>query len=119
MTSASLVDDRTQHEIYGHPFLRSVQAGVASALCSYSEHWPRIHSAYNLIKLLADIINETYSCENDKLINDLLKREYGFQGYMMTDWGAKYSTEAVMSGLDVMFYHFFMFHSIMGLNLIL
>lgn len=36
MQSSSNVDDRTQHEIYFHPFLRSVQAGVASVLCSYS-----------------------------------------------------------------------------------
>ncbi|KAK7681535.1 hypothetical protein QCA50_015267 [Cerrena zonata] len=82
-TSASIVDDRTQHELYAHPFLRSVQAGVASALCSYN------------------IINETYACENDKLLNDVLKREVGFQGYVMTDWGAKYSTEAIMAGLDM------------------
>ena len=33
---SSNVDDRTQHEIYAHPFMRSVQAGVASVMCSYS-----------------------------------------------------------------------------------
>jgi len=31
------VDDRTQHEIYAHPFLKSVMAGVTSVMCSYSE----------------------------------------------------------------------------------
>jgi beta-glucosidase len=35
--STSQVDDRTQHEIYAHPFLRSVMAGVAAIMCSYSE----------------------------------------------------------------------------------
>ena len=35
-TSTSNVDDRTQHEIYALPFLRSVMAGVASVMCSYS-----------------------------------------------------------------------------------
>jgi hypothetical protein len=35
-TESSNVDDRTQHEIYLHPFLRSVQAGVASVMCSYN-----------------------------------------------------------------------------------
>lgn len=34
---SSLVDDRTQHEIYLHPFLRSIMAGVASIMCSYSQ----------------------------------------------------------------------------------
>ncbi len=33
---SSDIDDRTQHEIYSHPFLRSVMAGVASMMCSYS-----------------------------------------------------------------------------------
>ena len=35
--SASQVGDRTQHEIYAHPFLRSVMAGVTAVMCSYSE----------------------------------------------------------------------------------
>ena len=34
---SSNVDDRTEHEIYLHPFMRSVMAGVASVMCSYSE----------------------------------------------------------------------------------
>ena len=33
---SSNVDDRTEHEIYLHPFMRAVQAGVASVMCSYS-----------------------------------------------------------------------------------
>ena len=37
MTSSSNVDDRTQHEVYAHPFLRSVMAGVTSVMCSYSK----------------------------------------------------------------------------------
>jgi hypothetical protein len=34
--SSSDLDDRTMHEIYAHPFLRSVMAGVGSMMCSYS-----------------------------------------------------------------------------------
>ena len=33
---SSTVDARTAHEIYLHPFMRSVMAGVASVMCSYS-----------------------------------------------------------------------------------
>ena len=33
---SSDVDDRTEHEIYAHPFLRAVQAGVTSVMCSLS-----------------------------------------------------------------------------------
>lgn len=36
-SESSNVDDRTEHEIYAHPFLRSVMAGVAAVMCSYSE----------------------------------------------------------------------------------
>ena len=36
LQESSHVDDRTEHEIYVHPFMRAVQAGVASVMCSYS-----------------------------------------------------------------------------------
>ncbi|KAJ7367385.1 glycoside hydrolase family 3 protein [Mycena albidolilacea] len=75
-TSTSDVDDRF--------FLRSVQAEVAAIMCSYNQ------------------INGTYACENDKTINGILKGEFGFQGYVMSDWGATHTTaRAVLSGLDV------------------
>jgi len=35
--STSQVDDRTERQIYAHPFLRSVMAGLATVMCSYSE----------------------------------------------------------------------------------
>ncbi|TDL14863.1 glycoside hydrolase family 3 protein [Rickenella mellea] len=82
-TESSDVDDRTQHEIYTLPFLRSVMAGVASIMCSYNQ------------------INGTYACENDKTLNDVLKREIGFQGFVMSDWSATHSTLSVMDGLDM------------------
>ncbi|KAH9856097.1 glycoside hydrolase superfamily [Lenzites betulinus] len=80
---SSDVDDRTEHEIYFHPFLRSVQAGVASVMCSYNQ------------------VNRTYACENDRTLNQLLKGEAGFQGYVMSDWGAHHSTLAAVAGLDM------------------
>ncbi|KAJ7280312.1 glycoside hydrolase family 3 protein [Mycena rebaudengoi] len=80
---SSHVDDRTQHEIYAHPFLRSIMAGVTSIMCSYN------------------LINGTYACENDKIMNDIIKREFGFQGYIMSDWEATHSTISVVTGLDM------------------
>jgi len=80
---SSNVDDRTQHEIYQKPFLRSVMAGVASVMCSYN------------------LINDTYACENDRTLNQLLKGEMGFRGYIMSDWGGQMSTLSAMAGLDV------------------
>ncbi|QRV91562.1 glycoside hydrolase family 3 protein [Ceratobasidium sp. AG-Ba] len=92
-TSSSNVDDReillnffsrTQHEIYLPPFLKSVQAGVASFMCSYNQ------------------INGTYACENSGVLNKLLKTELGFQGYVMSDWWATHSgAPAVNAGLDM------------------
>lgn len=35
--ATSQVDDRTQHEVYAYPFLRSVMAGVTAVMCSYSK----------------------------------------------------------------------------------
>ena len=48
-----------------------------------------------------DLINDTYACENDKMLNDILKREYGFQGYVMSDWDAQHATSDANAGLDV------------------
>ncbi|KAH8985173.1 beta-glucosidase [Lactarius akahatsu] len=56
--SSSNVDDRTQHEIYAAPFLRSVMAGVASVMCSYN------------------LVNGTYACENNSTLNSILKSEH-------------------------------------------
>jgi beta-glucosidase len=83
MMESSNVDDRTEHEIYVAPFLRSVMAGVASVMCSYN------------------LVNGTYACENNSTMNDILKNELGFQGFVMSDWGAQHSTISAMTGLDM------------------
>ena len=80
---SSNVDDRTEHEIYVAPFLRSVMAGVASVMCSYN------------------LVNGTYACENNHTMNGILKNELGFQGFVMSDWGAQHSTISAMTGLDM------------------
>ncbi|KAH8116098.1 beta-glucosidase [Phellopilus nigrolimitatus] len=80
---SSNVADRAEHELYAHPFLRSVMAGVASVMCSYNQ------------------INETYACENDRTLNQILKGEFGFRGYIMSDWSAQHSTLSAVYGLDM------------------
>ncbi|CED83962.1 glycoside hydrolase family 3 protein [Phaffia rhodozyma] len=83
-TSSSNIDDRTMHEIYLHPFLKSVQADVASVMCSYNQ------------------VNQSWACQNSKVMNDLLKHELGFQGYVLSDWQATESgVAAIESGLDM------------------
>ncbi|KIK98288.1 glycoside hydrolase family 3 protein [Paxillus rubicundulus Ve08.2h10] len=80
---SSNVDDRTEHEIYAQPFMRAVMAGVSSVMCSYN------------------LINGTYACNNNKTMNDILKREFGFQGFIQSDWSATMTTLAAVSGLDM------------------
>jgi beta-glucosidase len=46
-------------------------------------------------------VNGAFSCENDWLLNQVLKRDWGFKGFVMSDWGATHSTErAANGGLD-------------------
>lgn len=46
-------------------------------------------------------VNGDFSCENGWLLNDVLKGDFGFRGYVMSDWGAVHSTEkAALNGLD-------------------
>lgn len=46
-------------------------------------------------------INDVYACENEALLTDTLKRDWGYKGYVMSDWGAVHSTvQAANAGLD-------------------
>ncbi|CEP07730.1 hypothetical protein [Parasitella parasitica] len=83
-TSSSDIDKRTLHEVYLWPFARSIEAGVASVMCSYN------------------LVNGTYACENDYLMNTVLKGELGFKGFVQSDWQATHSTaKSVNAGLDM------------------
>jgi beta-glucosidase len=79
------IDERTLREIYLPAFEASVKQGhVASLMCAY----PRV--------------NGTYCCENDLLLNQILKKEWGFDGFVTSDFGAVHSTIAsATSGLDL------------------
>lgn len=81
---SSNIDDRTLHELYAWPFADSVKAGVGSAMCSYNQ------------------VNNSYACQNSKLINGILKDELGFQGFIQSDWLAQRSGVAsALAGLDM------------------
>ena len=71
MTSDSIVDERTLWEIY----LASFEGMVRKV-----KPWT-IMNAYNRL-------NGTYLCENTAMLTDVLRRKWGFDGYVMTDWGA-------------------------------
>ncbi len=55
-------------------------------------------------------VNGVYACENKYLLTDVLKHDWGFQGWVMSDWGATHSTvAAALAGLDQEFFanHYF------------
>ncbi|KAI1136363.1 glycoside hydrolase family 3 protein [Hypoxylon sp. FL0543] len=81
---SSNLDDKTMHEVYLWPFADAVRAGVGSVMCSYNQ------------------INNSYACENSYVLNKLLKNELGFQGFVVSDWGAQHSGVASsLAGLDM------------------
>jgi beta-glucosidase len=45
-------------------------------------------------------VNAVYACENRFLLLDVLRRDWGFQGFVMSDWGGVHSTESLVNGLD-------------------
>ncbi|TPG20922.1 glycosyl hydrolase [Sphingomonas koreensis] len=48
-----------------------------------------------------NLVNGTHACENPYLLTDVLRRDWGFKGYVMSDWGATHSTVAAANaGLD-------------------
>jgi len=81
----AIIDKRTMQEIYMPAFQAAVaQGSAASAMCAYST------------------INGTYACENPYILGDVLKQQFGFQGFVTSDWGATHSTvRAANAGLDM------------------
>ncbi|MFJ7724563.1 beta-glucosidase [Neobacillus sp. NPDC097160] len=78
------VDEKVLHELYLLPFEMSVKDGnVGSIMCSYNR------------------VSGTYACENEYLLNTVLRDQWGFKGYVQSDFGATHSTApALNAGLD-------------------
>lgn len=81
----TIVDERTLYEIYLPAFRAAVQEGG-----SYS-----LMGAYNKI-------NGTHCCENKRLLDSILRKEWGYDGTVISDWGAIHKTkEAAAVTIDV------------------
>ena len=85
MSSSSNVDERTLREIYFPAFEISVKkAQPWTVMCSYNR------------------INGVYASEDPWLLTQVLRDEWGFEGYVMSDWGAVSTRAAgVKAGLDL------------------
>lgn len=78
------IDDKTLHELYLWPFADAVHSGAGSIMCSYNR------------------LNNSYSCQNSKLLNGILKTELGFEGFVVSDWDAQHTGLAsAEAGLDI------------------
>ncbi len=80
----SVVDDRTLYEIYLPAFKAAVDGGAWAIMGSYN------------------LYNGQFNCHNKKLLCDILKDEWGFDGVVISDWGGcRDDDEAVTNGLDI------------------
>ena len=79
------VDQRTLEELYEVPFASAVSAAkVGAVMCAYNK------------------VNGAYNCQNPDLLEGTLDIADGFQGFVMSDWGATHSTvDSAVSGLDM------------------
>ena len=79
------LDERTLREIYLTPFERAIVEGGAMS----------VMPAYNKV-------NGDYCSENEHLLNEILRGEWGFKGFTVSDWGGTHSTMgAMLHGLNV------------------
>ncbi|BGP48137.1 hypothetical protein JCM10450v2_004009 [Rhodotorula kratochvilovae] len=73
-TVDSFIDEATTHELYVWPFAEAIRAGS---------------------------VNGSFACENDHLLNTVLKKTLNFHGWVITDWGAGHDTVAsAVNGTD-------------------
>ena len=85
MVNDSVVDERAFREIYLTGFEKAVkQSQPWTVMCSYNK------------------INGTYASDNIRLLNDILRKEWGFEGLVVSDWGATNNRiEGIKAGMDL------------------
>lgn len=85
MSCSSEIDERTFREIYLGAFETAIKEGKPdTVMCSYNK------------------INGEFASENHKLLTEILRDEWGFEGYVMSDWGAvNERVKGLKAGLDL------------------
>lgn len=78
-------DNRTLHEVYLPHFKKCVEAGALSVMGAYNRY------------------DEFHCCGNKKLLADILRDEWGFDGFVMSDfvWGVRDTEQSLRAGLDI------------------
>lgn len=85
MSGSSQLDERNLHEIYLPAFEAVVEEGKTQGImCSYNQ------------------INGTFLSENKLFLTDILRDKWGYEGFVVTDWGAvKDRVKSLLVGLDL------------------
>ncbi|GAA5964449.1 hypothetical protein JCM3765_006282 [Sporobolomyces pararoseus] len=82
-TLNTIIDDATVHEAYVYPFGEAVRSGAGAIMSSYNK------------------LNGTLASEDPHSLKKILKEELGFEGFVLSDWGAAHNgTAAALAGLD-------------------
>ncbi|MDR1432464.1 MAG: glycoside hydrolase family 3 C-terminal domain-containing protein, partial [Propionibacteriaceae bacterium] len=76
------VSEQAFHEVYLPGYAAAVAAGTGAVMSAYNK------------------VNGTFSASNSILLNDILKNELGFQGWVMSDWGTAHDPTDMNAGLD-------------------
>lgn len=77
------IDERSLMEMELQAFESGIKAGAGAIMCAYNR------------------VNDVYSCSNDVLLNQILRGIFGFEGWVMSDWGATHRTSDLIYGLDM------------------
>lgn len=81
-TSSSNIDQRTLRQIYTLPYEVAIKRGrPGGVMCAYNQ------------------VNGVYSCENANILRQILKQEIGFDGWVVSDFGARHSLTGVPTAL--------------------
>ncbi len=81
----AVADERTLHEVYLPHFKKCIDAGAMSIMGAYNK------------------VNGTYACENKKLLTDILRDKWGFDGFSLSDffYGIYDAARSLKAGMDV------------------
>ena len=82
MQTSIAIDEQTLRELELPAFEKAVRAGAGAVMCAYSR------------------VNDVYSCSNELLLQQILRGQFGFEGWVLSDFGATHRLSDLMHGLD-------------------